>query len=301
MSRCATEEYVDVNGGNDLVTEYTVATVPDADTVTPNTIIFVSDAPAGMEWAISDGLNWRIVAGGAIDSFVVSPIPSLGLRRWYSAKQQAPADLTVLGALDDFGGDEIDLTAAGSARPTYRTGILDGIGTFRFDGALNKASAALDLSGTNKITIGCVFILRSSPLEVALLNFGTGSLGAGGGFALWPNGPMIETMNNSTASWFQWAMAVAVPHFILFEINRDLPNNEFSVVRKDGVDQLPIAYQNNGNNLVNFINDVLDVGGGEGTFCNLDLMELMIWDRLLDVSELDEAEQYAIDNYPSIF
>lgn len=59
--------------GGGIVPVYTVATVPAANSVDPDTVIQVLDAPEGMQLAISDGTFWRYVEPGERNFFGEDP------------------------------------------------------------------------------------------------------------------------------------------------------------------------------------------------------------------------------------
>lgn len=75
----------------------------------------------------------RPTGGGAF-----SPLSVSGCVYWADASQQTGyVDNDLVNSVTDFSGGGHTGTAAGSARPTYKTGIMNSLPVFRFDGAAN--------------------------------------------------------------------------------------------------------------------------------------------------------------------
>lgn len=83
-----------------------------------------------------------------------SPSDIAGLARWYAPRLGSFADNDPIGTLIDSSGNA-NATASGSARPTYKANIQNGVGVARLDGVDDLMSFA-SLALTN----GTVFIVQ---------------------------------------------------------------------------------------------------------------------------------------------
>jgi hypothetical protein len=75
--------------------------------------------------------------------YAFSPLDVSGLAAWYKAETIAQADASAVAAWADSGPNARNLTqATGTSQPTYRTNVLNGHPTVRFDGGDSLVSAA---------------------------------------------------------------------------------------------------------------------------------------------------------------
>lgn len=74
----------------------------------------------------------RFVAGGAF-----SPSDISGLKLWVKADSLSASDGGLISSWTDSSGQGNHATASGTARPTYKTGIINGLPVLRFNGTTN--------------------------------------------------------------------------------------------------------------------------------------------------------------------
>lgn len=86
-------------------------------------------------------------AGGAAASAApFSPSDVAGITGWWKADSESYANDDPVATATDRSGGGRDMTAAGSARPTFKTGIINGLPVFRFDGTANVLANTAQLS-----------------------------------------------------------------------------------------------------------------------------------------------------------
>jgi hypothetical protein len=143
-----------------------------------------------------------------------TPDRASGLYRWFKADAIIGlSDGDPVSTWEDSGSGNRDGTAAGSARPTYKTGILNGLPIVRFDGLTN----VLTLGDDSALTAAEVFIVIKTdadpPADGAqsgIWEFGT--TGALASHYTWTDGNIYEgfgtdtrkTVGNPTPALTSW-------------------------------------------------------------------------------------------------
>lgn len=161
---------------------YTVATIPSAEGVQDNTIIYVSDAPAGDKFAISQGDVWKRVTGGTFDTFggnhpfveAVLDLPNL-LGYWRLNDTDAVIrDAAALRANGSWNG-AIPAVAGSLLGESLVSGARDLENSATAWGDIGNIS--LKTSDTNGWTFGCIVNIESGADGGV---FATGDASSGG-------------------------------------------------------------------------------------------------------------------------
>lgn len=101
-----------------------------------------------------------LATGAAAGGFV--PTDIAGCKLWLDASQIVGlSDGDPVGAWSDLSGNGTNGTASGSARPLYKTGILNGLPVVRFDGTDDEMVCSL--TGSAAMTVFIVTKKRSVP------------------------------------------------------------------------------------------------------------------------------------------
>lgn len=212
-----------------------------------------------------------------------SPKQLSGLQLWLDASQLALADNAQVASWTDLSGNGYNATQATEAkRPTFKTGIQNGLPIIRFDGLddfLQTAAFLAALSQPNTIFIVFISNRTGDPGEVICDGivgtsrhmFGSSSLAAGkqwstfAGIQLW------------AASVYDNAPHVASLFF----------NTTAALARLDGTQ---IISGDNGTQTLTGV--TLGCAATEVAYGATDIAEYILYDRLITTGERDRVETY---------
>lgn len=144
-----------------------------------------------------------------------TPTDIVGLNLWFDATRIVGlVDADPVSTWIDSSGNAHDVTGAGAARPTYKTGIQNGLPIVRFNGVANvlnrAAQASMDIS---PVTVFCVYKnylagVFNSPIRHGVLgvrnNYGVLSIGGGNPnqYFQWNAGESVAFANAQEDLWF---------------------------------------------------------------------------------------------------
>lgn len=198
-----------------------------------------------------------------------------------------------------------DLSGAGNhatqateaSRPTYKTGILNGKPVVRFDGAddiLANSSPALP-SGSDARTVFAVFERKSAGTNV-IFDYGTQSNGQR--FGLVVNHSVPET---SVAWWgHRWGVADSFTGFTAMTVlvPDGVSNTNGASIYIDGVPLLSSGTTSGSVQALNTVLGEMRVGGHlSNASSEVDIAEILIYDRALSGSEREDVEAYLMAKY----
>ena len=160
-----------------------------------------STQAAGVKWAAA------AAGGGGITSVSPSTLTT-GLQLWVKADQIAGADGDLVATWSDQSGLAHDLVAAGTARPTLKTNIVNGLNIVRFNGTTNGMRAPsvvltelLVLIVSKITTMGMLYEHSdtASANDGSYIYDGAGTKVVRGGLSV--TGNMLTGWNNSRAAF----------------------------------------------------------------------------------------------------
>lgn len=108
-----------------------------------------------------------------------SPLHVSGCVLWLrSSRITGHADNDLVATWADLSGAGSDATAAGAARPTYKTGILNGRPAIRFGGGQYLSTACVPATGTGPRTLIAVVtnVVQSADAYQHILHYGSGNV-----------------------------------------------------------------------------------------------------------------------------
>lgn len=85
-------------------------------------------------------------------------LSSIDWSAWYAARLESYADNDPTPALTDRGTHGNNASAAGAARPTFKTGVINGLPVARFDGVANTMQSVFALSQPTVVFVVCRFL-----------------------------------------------------------------------------------------------------------------------------------------------
>lgn len=270
------------SGGDSPVDIYTIDpyTVPDPTLSSPGTIIYVSDAPVGDEWAISDGSVWRTPVGGAINGFGNIPDPPSGESILFRMDDDITYNEGSLVPILTQNGVSMEQAVTGS-QPTMKEAMYGGHKILRFEDDMMLLDAASALaSGSYSILVVYAYV-PSAGLHRLI-------------------------QSNSVADWFigPWNGKYQAYNGAT---NTDGPvNTDNNRLRR----QL-IVVDDVADTMKNFV-DGVQVGnviasgpnpgrlriGGSGETPSSDVTELRVWPFTFDAAQVTEVFDYATAYYP---
>lgn len=124
-------------------------------------------------------------------SGVVTPTSIAGLKFWLDASKLTVADGSPVATWSDSSGNGQDATAAGTARPTFRTnGTSNGHAAVEFDGVANVLATSAPVStAVDNFSLFAVASLTSGTTQSPFLSNGDlGSSGYGPAFSAYSDG-----------------------------------------------------------------------------------------------------------------
>jgi chitodextrinase len=158
---------------------------------------------------------WSSIVSATTDAAPFTPSDETGGVRWFKANDEVYSDNDPVGTMTDQFG-VLSGTAAGGARPTFKTAIVNGQSVYRFDGLANVVALG-DLSALTQAEIFIVVKIDGPdpPLDGAFS--GLWELGSTGVFAThypWTDGNVYEgfgaasggrkTVGNLTPALTSW-------------------------------------------------------------------------------------------------
>lgn len=229
-----------------------------------------------------------------------------GLVGWWKADAISGVDGDPIGTWPDSSGGSHDLTqATGTQKPTLKTGIINSLPVARFDGGDIIVNSAFDLSATDKATVFAVLKATSAATAQVFLEHGVNTNTTNPGFGFYIAG---QTANNIQAAVGKAAGGIAarsttVSPGTVFNIlaavyDRALTGAQQATPRLNGI---AISVTDDATNDVtgNFGNVSLNVGARSGVAAPFtgDIAELIIYNRVLSDSELNQIGGYGSSRY----
>ena len=154
-------------------------------------------------------------------SGVVTPTSIAGLKFWLDASRLTVADGSLLSTWSDSSGNGRDATAAGTARPTFRTnGTSNGHAAVEFDGVANVLVTAAPVStAVDNFSLFVVASLTSGTTQSPFLSNGDlGSSGYGPAFSAYSDGSIGFMF--ATAVWGDTGTAATAGRAYVMELTR---------------------------------------------------------------------------------
>ncbi len=111
-----------------------------------------------------------------------TPTQLTGLKLWYAPRTLGLTDGTAISTNTDRSGNGWDATATTTARPTFKTNIVNGLAIARYDGSANGMGVAAGALGITNNVASCtmVSIFSTTSIAAVVQAIFTVSIGGGG-------------------------------------------------------------------------------------------------------------------------
>ncbi len=231
---------------------------------------------------------WDVSAG-------FNPVSISGLKLWLKADSLALNDSDPVSTWTDQSGNANDVSNTLTARPTYKTNILNtSMPVVRFDGTNDVLETAATIA-TNLRPNTCFIVvnLPDASRRGAALNLGKTS----GGFGYGVGANNLDTNGNEQLLIFNGIRFIDINytigtggHVLAFT----LETSGASTLSTFYADSTTARGTNTGPN-ANTISGVTQVGGCQGVanrFCNYDIGEILYYDALLNAAQLGQVLAY---------
>lgn len=222
-----------------------------------------------------------------------NPIPASAPKLWFDASTLELSDGTAVDTWTDSSGNGYDATATLTTRPLLKTNIVNGKNVVRFDGSNDYMTCGNAYAWGTDLTFVVVFKFN------AVVNFQqiiSKSTGGAGGMELRRNvGNDLLQFTDNVASTISGTANLDAFHIHVCQFNNTTFSNGYF---KDGA-------TNNGSNtfaapMSDKSTSILLGARNVGTpalFANMDLAEIVVYDRVITTTERDAIEVYLGSKY----
>lgn len=226
------------------------------------------------------------------------------LKAWYKADEIGGlSDGDPVTTWSDSSGNSVDLSQTGSARPTYKTSIINGLPVVRFDGSDDLLSSSSFSSGTPGLMFASVFRVSTLKDYNALIGIHDSSLPAYPSKYLnqhfYASGHCLQGHNNTGASWTIWNTGIsAATTYILSMTHAQKSPGVDSVCSINGRDTHTInsTSHTSANQATGTAYIHLGYTGLSASYFNGDIAELVVF-RYTSDREWIWIEGYLADKY----
>lgn len=242
-----------------------------------------------------------LVQSGRFGTAAFVPTDISGIKLWLKADALSLADNDPISTFTDQSGSGNDFTAAGGARPTFKTAVLDGRAIARFDGSDDQMSpAANPLSGASAGTLFVVVKLDADPpSQDTLSGHPAGGWGTDATDAHFPytDGVIYDdwgttvrkTVGNPTPALTSWRIYAA-----------QTASGLWRAYLAGGAPLFTTATNTVGWNAT-AANVFIGRGGTSGAYrLDGDLAEVIAYNSQLSLADLDRVGAYLVAKYPTL-
>lgn len=231
-----------------------------------------------------------------------SPSDVTGLKLWFKADDgpDDPVDGQPVTTWTDKSSSGLNATGSSTARPIYKTSIINGKPVVRFDGSNDiLETAALDLSATDKVT---VFVVASASAgsNGVFLEMSTTIDSQTDSFLLWRpasnKGAVALRGNIGVSDWTTTSNLTTTPFRLTGFYDKSLSSGEAYAHVNGSLDG---SIGNNSNNSGNFGNRAIYIGSRFGAVAPLagDIAEIIVYSGIISGADLTAINSYLSTKY----